>query len=455
MPDYSTRTSGPTTSTTGSGVDGGGPELDPQALVGNQAVVDIIKAENHYTGERAFDPSKTAIVHMGMNGYAADEARHLNSLNRDRGGAIGIRQRGTAQDEVTHLGTKFDLTQVEDCARYVATLGLPDQTAVDVAQALNRDDFHEARDELAQLVRVLSEAELGARRMDRLVLSGHSVGTMIWGDDNGNIHFDDLAELLQYFPKATGQVTHLMLSACYTGGERKLAQYHAMFPNLQSIWAYDGSSPGTWSGAMDHMTAWESSTEPGKDASGVDPTLAAGTRKADNVSTWNTTDGYQGDQPMSLWDLRRQLEDQVDSVYMPHLSGEQTVTDSQSGPLREFYNLVQRYLSHPDASGGELARYQGIRDTTIRLLYWGLVTRKFADAYGTRLTAGYAAVERALPAFASMSRLDAAAEVDAFSAAADAMAMTGDRDAAVDDVLDLLERGLVELDATLVPTQWL
>ena len=35
-------------------------------------------------------------------------------------------------------------------------------------------------------------------------------------------------------------------------------------------------------------------------------------------------------------------------MYQRFLSGEEEVTDSQSGPLREYYNLVQRLIQHPE-----------------------------------------------------------------------------------------------------------
>ena len=46
-----------------------------------------------------------------------------------------------------------------------------------------------------KFLRILSEAEMGERKIDRMVLSGHSVGSQIWGDDNGEIGFDELERL--------------------------------------------------------------------------------------------------------------------------------------------------------------------------------------------------------------------------------------------------------------------
>ena len=128
----------------------------------------------------------------------------------------------------------------------------------------------------------------GSQARDELFIAwteeaaGHSVGSQIWGDHNGNINFTQLDELFDLFPKASSQIEHLMLSACYSGGEAKMDQYHDMFPGLSSIWAYHDSSPGTWTGAMDHMEGWERATRSGKDPGGVDPSLARGHRKAES-----------------------------------------------------------------------------------------------------------------------------------------------------------------------------
>ncbi len=433
-----TTTATSTTSTTSSGSD------TAQQLVGNAGIVDLIKQLNNPTGPRAFNPNKTGIVHVGMNGYAHDEARHLNRLNADAGGAVGIRQRGEEQDVITYGGAKHDLTTEEGCARYVANLGLPDQMAVDAAQFLltaGRD----SRDELAQLIRVYGEAEMGERRIDRMVLSGHSVGSQIWGDDNGSISFDKFAELSKIFPNAAAQVQHLMMSACYSGGEAKMGQYFEMYPQLESIMAYHGSSPGTWSGAMDHMKGWESATEAGKDAAGIDPELARGHRKAENVSTWNNVDGYQGDKPMSIWELERELSSQ-NSVFEDHFAGRTEVADAQSGPLRNYYALVQRALSHADASSGLLDRMAHRRDVTIRLLYFELVSGKFQNHYADTLASGYEAAGLELPDFSKLGRADTLRAIEELEAAGGGSETS--------QALDLLQRGLRDLDTEIIPTNW-
>jgi len=443
MPDHQQQTTTSTSTGNESSSSASGGTDQAQQLVGNQAIVDIISAQNRYTGPRELNPNKNGIVFMGMNEYAHDEANKLNALNRGRGGAIAATPQ-RKQDHITRNGKEFDLTTAEGCAAYVATLGLPDQLAVDTADFLSRAGG-QARDELAQFIRILSEAEMGERSMDRMVLSGHSVGSQIWGDHNGNISFSQIDQLFDLFPKASSQIEHLMLSACYSGGEAKMDQYHEMFPGLSSIWAYHGSSPGTWSGAMDHMGEWEGATRAGKDPGGVDPGLARGHRKAENVSTWNAVDGYQGDKPMSIYDIERSLRGD-ESMFQSYLSGQEEVESPQSGPLRNYYALVQRALSHRDLDSGRVAELQDRRDVTIRLLYFKLVSGKFGAHYGSQLQSGAAAAGMSLPAFGEIGRKETLDFIDALAAAGG--------DSSTSAAVDLLQRGLRDLDNDVIPTSW-
>jgi len=443
MPDHQHQNSTQTTTNTSTSTSSNGGNDVEQQLVGNQAIVDIIKAQNNATGQRELNPNKNGIVFLGFNEYAHDEANHLNRINRGDGGAIAAKP-GQEQDKITRGGTTYDLQTTEGVASYIATLGLPDQQAVHAAEyLLSLGD--KARDEMAQFIRILSEAEMGERDIDRMVLSGHSVGSQIWGDHNGSVSFKSLNELFDIFPNAAEQVEHLMLSACYAGGESKMGQYHDMFGNVSSVMAYHGSSPGTWSGAMDHMTRWERVTDKGDDPGGVDPGITSGLRKSENVSTWNTVDGYQGDKPMSVWELQNELNSQ-ESVYYQFFNGEQEVENSQTGPLRNYYNLVQRALAHPDLGSSLVADLEVKRDVTIRLLYFGLIGGKFQNHYKSELETGIRAAGLDVPDFSTLGRKGTLDFIDALEAAG------GDN--TTSSAVDLLKRGLKDLDVDVIPTAW-
>lgn len=441
MPDYQQQNTTQTSTSTSTASNGGGDS--EQQLVGNQAIVDIVKAQNNATGQRELNPNKNGIVYMGLNEYAHDEANHLNRINRGSGGAIAAKP-GQQQDKITTGGTTYDLQTTEGIASYIATLGLPDQKAVDASEFLLTVGG-KARDEMAQFIRILSEAEMGERAIDRMVLSGHSVGSQIWGDHNGSVSFTSLNELFDIFPNAADQVDHLMLSACYAGGEAKMAQYHEMFGNVQSVMGYHGSSPGTWSGAMDHMTRWENATDKGDSPSGVSPNITSGLRKSENVSTWNATDGYKGDKPMSVWELENALSSQA-SVFFTFFNGDQEVENSQTGPLRNYYNLVQRALAHPDLGGSQVADLESKRDITIRLLYFGLIGGKFQNHYKGQLETGIQAAGLDVPDFSTLGRKGALDFIDDLEAAG------GDN--STTSAVDLLKKGLRDLDSDVIPTAW-
>jgi hypothetical protein len=449
MPDYDERRpqSNARTSSTGGALDA---DSNAQQLVGNAAVVEYVRQNNHATGERELDPNKNGIVYMGFNEYAPAEAQALNRLNRGSGGAITATPQAD-QDVANVGGTKVDLKTLDGASAFASSLGLPDQLAVNVAQFLMRehgkpDQISDARDELAQLIRVLAEAEMGERQIDRMVLSGHSVGSELWGDGNGEVSFDKLEELFKMFPKASLQVQHLMMSACYGGGETTMGEYQQMMPGLQSIWAYHDSSPGTWTGAIDHMGAWEKATETGKPTAGVDSDLAGRFRKGKNVATWNSADGYQGPDAMSIEEVEDQLNDQ-EAVFQSHYSGAQDITNPQAGPLRVYYGLVQRAISHADATLALRAKMTTRRDVTIRLLYYGLVSGKFQAHNRTALDEGFRQSGLNVPDLSSVGRGGMKKLISELEAAG------GGTESSV--ALDLLKRGLWQLDTDLIPTSWI
>ena len=219
-------------------------------------------------------------------------------------------------------------------------------------------------------------------------------------------------------------------------------RYQGMFSGVQSLWAYHDSSPGTWTGALDHIEAWEKSTEPGKDPAKVDPELAKGSRKAANVSTWNTQDGYQGGKPMSFYDIRTALDAQ-ENMFQNFYSGKEAVESPQTGPLREHYALVQRAINHPDAPSEYRTRMLQRRDVTIRLLYYQLVCQKFQGHHSQTLQRDYEAAGMDKPDFSSMSRAEILAHIEELR-----------QKASGSDALRLVEQGLGALDSEIIPTSW-
>jgi hypothetical protein len=444
MPDLSHRDLATRTSNTGTD-EASASEPDLQDLVGNAAIVEHIRANNQSTGPRELDPDKNGIVILGLNSGASSEARALNRFNRGNGGAISATP-SKKQDTANVDGVDVDLSTTTGAAVFASSLGVPDQLAIDVAQYLV-DSRDKSRDELSQFIKILSQAEMGEREIDRMVLSGHSVGSQIWGDDNGVITFEEFATLFKIFPIAAAQVKHLMLSACYAGGETRMADHQKMLPGVESIWAYQDSSPGTWSGAKTHMESWVDATMPGMDPGKVDPTLAGDSRKAENVSTWNSVDGFQGQEidPMSYSELHASVTD-LEAMFLNYFEGKSEVYNPQSGALREYYGMIQRLTSHPEASTQVVREMEARRDTVIRLLYFKVVSQKFHTHYKAKLNAGLIEAGISIPNFETLGRAGLAQLI------AELEASGGGTDTAT--AVDLLKRGLWALNPDLVPTSW-
>jgi hypothetical protein len=122
----------------------------------------------------------------------------------------------------------------------------------------------DVRDEMAGFVNVLQSVEQGETRMDRLVISGHSFGDSVFsGVSDNNVEFSQFQTLMEQFPQARGGVEDLMLSACHTlekydGVDRRDgAQYKNIFPELSTVWGYNGFSPTYEQGSPRHIRAWE------------------------------------------------------------------------------------------------------------------------------------------------------------------------------------------------------
>ncbi len=405
------------------------------AAAGAASAKGALKGASYAEGQAALQMKpKEGLVFIGMGDHAHDEAKHLRKITPE--GVTAIHQRGKKQDQ--YKG--FDLTTDDGIKGFVATLGVPAAKAAELKGILDNVGG-DAKDEVAQILEVFGQAQRGERTMSRVVLSGHSLGDSIWGDTNGDIEFDILDQISKAFPKAAAQVEDLMLSACYGGGEAIMDTYFAMFPAVKTIWAYHDSSPGTWSGAMPHMTRWERATR-GNDPSKVKADLAKGTRKGKNVSVWTATGGYDGAERKPVKDLMDAVS-AGESVYNEHFSGAVEVTNTQVGPLRSYYNAIQAALAHPQLPDTDRKKLQKQRDVTIRLIYFKVVRAKFTAQYRSQISAAYKAIGQTAPDYSKMGRGAAVAAVKKFKA-----------DGGGGAAMNLLETGLIALDNSIIPNTW-
>lgn len=389
-----------------------------------------------------------SIVYVGMNAEATHEVENL----RGRVGQAGVTfiQPSKTQDHVTHAGKSYDLSSETGRFEFGRAIGLPADKATALAEILGNAGDN-TRDEAAQLARTFREADRGLRTIERIVLSGHSVGSGVWGDGNGYLKLDTIAELSLLFPRAAGQVQDLMMAACYSGGESKLDSYTAMFPNLRSVWAYDGSAPGAVSGAVPHILRWERGTR-GEAGDALSRNVATGTRKGENVAVWTVVKGYDNGQARGPIENDRASYDASHGIVASFQSGETAVANSQTGPLRDHYNAIQRLLSRPDLPAAERPALEKERDTVIRLLYWKNVGTMFQQTYGTDISQAFGEMGLGVPNFSTMSRKDALAKVAELEAKIESTPTATARTKAF---ATRLHSALVDLSPSAVPAAWL
>ncbi len=367
----------------------------------------------------------------------------------------GGRREIAALREVAHVDAildepVLDLRTREGIADHVARLGLSPDAAAQVTATLSRADPL-ARDELAQLASRWAEVERGRPGAGRLLLSGHSVGHVLFGEENGALHFDELGELARAMPRAAAAVEDLHLAACYTGFESGVERFRAFFPNLKTVWAYAQSAPGSDSGAIAHQRRWEAATRGA--GTQLDREVARGTRKGESVAVWTRTQGYAGP------GLLRALPDALAEVRAGaatverHRLGVEQVADPQRGELRAHYARLQAALAHPALPAAEQRELEIQRDLVIRLLFYGAaVAPRFQAIHAAQLRRGYAAVRREPPDFGRLTRAEALTEISRFEREVRATRGGDPRTAAA---LRLLQEGLRDLQPALIPLGWL
>jgi len=400
-------------------------------------------------------PARPAtLLFVGMGDGASAEADHLKAKLAATGGGLMSVTDSKVDDEVSMTvagrARTYKLSTREGCDAYARDLGLKGPRAAEVASIIF-DGEPDARDELSQIARAFAEAESGTRRIERMVISGHSVGDGVWGDHNGYLELENIAKLARAFPVAARQVEDFMVAGCYSGGESAMEQFQGMFPNLKTAWAYTGSAPGTWSGALPHLERWERGTR-GHDPSALSRDAASGTRKGENVAVWTATKGYDDGQPLRpISDLRRELESGR-TGFAAFLSGEREVADTQQGPVRDYYNSIQRLLQHPQLPAADRPALEAARDQVIRLNFYGMIREKFQQANGATIQAGFRAAGLEAPDFAKLSRKEALAAIADFERRVGGM---NPKPQAAAMLLPLLTEGLRDLKPSRIPNTWI
>ncbi len=370
--------------------------------------------------------SNDRITFVAMNNsaehHAEDEAKALTA----RGADVQLikDQKDADADTITTtrngVKTRHDLTTREGATSFALTLGLPADQTKKIAEVLLHADSdgsvskNDGRDELAQIAQTWAEAERGGQIPSRLILSGHHVGGGVYGENNGRLAWPWVAELSNAMPRGASTVEDLMIAGCYSGGQDAMEKYQSMFPAVKTIVAYNGSSPGAASGATAHQKAWEQATRGDKQT--IDRKIFDGMRKGENVAVWTKAHGYQDGKPPASRDELLATRANYQADYDKALKGDVPIADPQTGTVRDFYNYTQRLIQHPDTTPAQRTELEGVRDQTIRLLFYPVVAGRFADANAAKVDAGFRALGLPVPNFKTMSRKEALTALDGFQA---------------------------------------
>ena len=388
-----------------------------------------------------------ATVYLGLNPNSRGvELETLKSTGADVTGLTGAKKQDTAQV----AGRSVDLNSEEGLAAFLGQfprLGAAQQEAL--------KDFvgnagGSSKDELAQLAGVFYSAETGARLIKRMVLSGHSAGTSIWGDDNGWVQFSHLTALATIFPNAVGQVEDLMMSACNTGQTGKLDQYTAIFPNLKSIWAYVGYSPSAATGSTRHIKEWEKGSRGAMNHDKLDGSrerVAAGSGPRDqNVALWTRENGaatpqYETASEYATHDFET-LKAAVDSA-MPSYHDAYDRGNIDLTALSGLYTQLQALTGmHQGSLGGDYDRYVLVMKHVLILRHWTNIQRRFWAEHGAAATAAYGN-QQVPAALKSGTRAQALAAIAAFA---------GDQGS---EGFQLIKGILGDLDPAKIPDNWI
>ncbi|RYX82304.1 hypothetical protein EON83_20135 [bacterium] len=400
-------------------------------------------------------PWNDRVLFLGMNPSSVVKAVGQMKRHAD---VTPIKDSGLP-DHVKVNGKWMELGSSYGIAAFVKTLGLNEKSAAGVRRALTLCETG-ARDELGQLAQVWAKGEKGARIPSRMVLAGHSNGDGVWGDDNGSLRLGPLLQLSRALPHATSQIEDAFVTGCYSGGEVTMDQYLLIFPRAKTIWAYDAQAPGVDNGATIDQGGWEEATR-GRNASYV-PGKSASTGKY--MAIWSAKTGYHARKPpLNLVQLRGKVQWMDEHFATPALKGEDStwdgyyripirITDPHTGLVRQYYSWLVRLTQNKGLSEDERAVWTDKKQQTIRLLYFNsTVAPRFARTYAKEISGGYRELVLPVPDFASLSRAGAVKSADAYLAKLD---KTPHASTNAQNLATLLQRGVKDLDPSVIPDGW-
>lgn len=361
---------------------------------------------------------KNDVLVFGMNKYTSREAKAVDTKAID----VKVVHDAKVNDTIVVGSTTYDLTTDKGRDDFVKTLGLPKAQGAEISKIL-KGAGDDTRDELAQLAQIWAEGEKGGSVPGRMVLSGHSVGDVLWGHEgkgkssweNGWLTRDDFTALAKAMPKAAAQVQDIAISACFCGGEDAITKWKDGFPNVKTVVAYDGFSPSGKSSAGSPKTLkkWEKFTR--DDVEALKPEMFKGTEKWKNVATWSVKHGYLRPGGQEKPEI---VQGRIDAFKKDERADFMSGKKTSATALRAYYTDLQNLANRPATSAADKKALTEEIGVMLRLRHHGDVNAKFQKNHKAELTAGYDALGLTKPDFSKLSRADTVKKVDEFAAAA-------------------------------------
>ncbi|MDQ0466550.1 hypothetical protein QO010_004345 [Caulobacter ginsengisoli] len=347
------------------------------------------------------------ILYIGMNAYQL-EVQALKNRYFNRKDAVTTVTRTTDTAHTAVRGGTFDMTTDAGIDSFAAGLGLnpADTTAV---AALIKSQPSADRDDLAHVTDIYAQTNAdGIDRMSRVILSGHSYGSLIYGHaetknaETSHVQFDALIKLAGLFPKAAGQTKHLMVAACLSGSEGNLRNiYLKAYPNLQTFTGETMLGP-SGQGAADEVANWARKTD--SNPTKLDKPRGSG-------SNWTAAEGYKGDSQLSGAETMTALRND-EAKFNEYFAGTKADANTHAGPLTSYYIQARLASQNAAITGADHDYAQLHADQSFRLRFWKAQVAHFWVDNGAAVRSGYGSA--AAPDYGTMSRADALKAIAAF-----------------------------------------
>lgn len=357
---------------------------------------------HHASAEARTSPKPNdAILYVGMNGASAG----VESAALARSGAKVSTVARHDGSTITCGGRRFDLANDAECDAFARSLAsknhLPPTTTTAITKALLANPPG-GRDELAGIAKVFAEGEAGKAIPSRIVLSGHSDGKIVYGNDA--ITYGAVRALGAAMPKAAAQIEDIHISGCFTNHQvEDNASWRQAFPNLKSMWGYAGFAPAAPTG---HLQTWERTTRGRADG---DPN-----RGIRGVATWASHAGVKGSDAIPLARLQ-ELRPEADARFDGFVSGADRVRSAQDPRAFNDYQTYRSLSLRPEYTSTERAGFAA-RANALQFVrhYESGVRTEFARAHGATVFAGLRSVGLPGADFSKLTRAEAMATIRAF-----------------------------------------